>query len=125
MAFSAGGAQPGLQVTRSAPTSEDLGPSGDREPADAGYVAILVAIAMPLFIVLAALAVNVANWYAQAQRVQQAADAAALAGSVYLPLAPAEATASALDSPAATAMPPPTEPSSPRPRWSTSPPGCA
>lgn len=64
---------------------------------DGGYVAILVAIALPLFVVLAALAVDVANWYAQAQRVQQAADAAALAGSVYLPLDPGAARTSALD----------------------------
>ncbi|HEY5032579.1 MAG TPA: pilus assembly protein TadG-related protein, partial [Actinomycetes bacterium] len=62
-----------------------------RERDDGGYVAILVAIALPLFMTLAALAVDVANWYAQAQRVQQAADAAALAGSVYLPLDPAYA----------------------------------
>ena len=53
--------------------------SGRRD--DGGYVAILVAIALPLFVVLAALAVDVANWYAQAQRVQQAADAAASAAS--------------------------------------------
>jgi Flp pilus assembly protein TadG len=65
--------------------------------AEAGYVAVLVAISLPLFIVLAGLAVDVANWYAQGQRVQQAADAAALAGSVYLPLDPVAATNSALD----------------------------
>jgi Putative Flp pilus-assembly TadE/G-like len=56
-----------------------------------------VAIALPLFVVLAALAVDVANWYAQAQHVQQAADAAALAGSVYLPLDPVQAETSAVD----------------------------
>ncbi len=68
-----------------------------RERDDGGYVAILVAIALPLFMTLAALAVDVANWYAQAQRVQQAADAAALAGSVYLPLEPTAAQSTALD----------------------------
>ena len=74
------------------------GPAGDGEPArDSGYVAVLLAITLPLLVVLAALAVDVANWYAQAQRIQQAADAAALAGSVYLPLDPAAARTSALD----------------------------
>ncbi len=79
-------------MTRPAPAVADPGPGPD-----AGYVAVLVAIALPLLMVLAALAVDVANWYAQAQRVQQAADAAALAGSVYLPLDPVAARASALD----------------------------
>jgi len=74
------------------------GTAGGPEPVcDGGYVAILVAIALPLLVVLAALAVDVANWYAQAQRVQQAADAAALAGAVYLPLDPVAARSSALD----------------------------
>jgi hypothetical protein len=75
-------------------TDPDPGSGGGR---DSGYVAVLVAIALPLLVVLAALAVDVANWYAQAQKVQQAADAAALAGSVYLPLDPVTARASALD----------------------------
>jgi len=70
---------------------------GRRGAADGGYVAVLVAVALPLLVVLASLAVDVANWYAQAQKVQQAADAAALAGSVYLPLDPVSARSAALD----------------------------
>ena len=47
---------------------------GPGQEADAGYVAVLVALVLPLLVVLAALAVDVANWYAQAQKVQQAPD---------------------------------------------------
>lgn len=54
-------------------------------PADGGYVAILVAVLTPLLLLMCAIAVDVANWYLRGQQVQKAADAAALAGSIYLP----------------------------------------
>ena len=69
----------------------------DRIGADAGYVALIVAISVPLIFALAALAVDVANWHAQAARLQNAADAAALAGVVYLPADPTTATSIAND----------------------------
>jgi len=62
---------------------------------DGGYVALLVAVALPLFLILAGLALDVGNWYLQAERVQRAADAAALAGAVYLPTDPTAANAAA------------------------------
>ena len=53
---------------------------------EAGYVAILVAILVPtVFLGLAATAVDTARWYLEMERVQAAADAAALAGVPFLP----------------------------------------
>jgi Flp pilus assembly protein TadG len=51
-----------------------------------GYAAVLVAILFPVvFVGLAALAVDTARWYVEVQRVQNAADAGALAGVIYMP----------------------------------------
>lgn len=53
---------------------------------EAGYVAILVSLLVPtVFLALAATAVDTARWYLEMERVQEAADAAALAGVPYLP----------------------------------------
>lgn len=53
---------------------------------EAGYVALVVAILFSsVMLGLAAIGVDVARWYVEAERVQTAADAAALAGVVYLP----------------------------------------
>ncbi len=63
------------------------GLSGSRRRAsEAGYTAVMVAVIVPTIgIGLAAIAVDTATWYAEAQMVQKAADAAALAGVPYLP----------------------------------------
>lgn len=53
--------------------------------ADAGAVALLVALLLPVLLIFAALAVDVARWYVEAERVQKAADAASLAGVVFMP----------------------------------------
>lgn len=50
-----------------------------------GYVAALTVILMPVLIALAAFAVDVGQWWVASIRIQKAADAAALAGVVYLP----------------------------------------
>jgi Flp pilus assembly protein TadG len=51
-----------------------------------GYVALLVAILLPVvFLSCAALSVDTARSYVEAERVQAAADAAALAGVVWMP----------------------------------------
>jgi Flp pilus assembly protein TadG len=55
------------------------------ESDDAGAVALLVAILIPLFLVLCGISVDVGRWYVEAQRVQNAADAAAMAGVTWLP----------------------------------------
>lgn len=62
---------------------------------DGGYIAVLSVILTPVVFGMAALTVDVGNWYFVAQDVQRAADAAALAGVTYLPgnLAQAKATA--------------------------------
>ncbi len=62
---------------------------------DSGYIAVATAIITPVLLGLAAFTVDVGNWYAQADNIQRAADAASLAGVTYLPgnLAAAEAQA--------------------------------
>lgn len=51
-----------------------------------GYVAILVALfAATILMPLCAISVDTARWYVEVQRVQNAADAAAMAGVTYLP----------------------------------------
>jgi Flp pilus assembly protein TadG len=61
-----------------------------------GYVATVVALLMPVvFIALSAVAVDTSRWYVEMQRVQNAADAAALAGVPYMPLDLPNATSTA------------------------------
>jgi Flp pilus assembly protein TadG len=62
-----------------------------------GYAAILVATLIPtVFMGCAAVSVDTARWYVAGQQMQQAADAAALAGVPYLPYDMPSATAKAL-----------------------------
>jgi Flp pilus assembly protein TadG len=57
-----------------------------RRRTEAGYAAILVSLLVPtVFLGLAAVGVDTARWHLEVQRVQLAADAAALAGVPYLP----------------------------------------
>ncbi len=56
-----------------------------------GYVAIAVAFMAVLLLSIAAFTVDVGSWYVEGHREQRAADAAALAGVVYLPGNPAKA----------------------------------
>jgi Flp pilus assembly protein TadG len=57
-----------------------------RRRTEAGYVAILVALlASVVFLGMAAMGVDTARWYVEAEQVQKAADAAALAGVTYMP----------------------------------------
>jgi Flp pilus assembly protein TadG len=58
---------------------------------DAGFVALVVAICLPVFIALLAFAVDVSNWYLVQQKEQKAADDASLAGVIYLPTDPCTA----------------------------------
>ena len=67
-----------------------------RRAKEAGYVAIMVALIVPTVgIGCAAIAVDVGSWYAQAEEVQKAADAAALGGVPFLPQDLPKATARA------------------------------
>ncbi len=55
---------------------------------DKGYIMALTALLIIPLCVAVAFAVDVGSWYAQNTRMQRAADAAALAGVVYMPDAP-------------------------------------
>lgn len=52
---------------------------------DGGIVAIWTALLLVVFIGMAAIAVDIARWYVEMERVQKTVDAAALAGAVYMP----------------------------------------
>ena len=70
--------------------------SSTRARTEGGYVAALAALFVSFLMVpLCALSVDVARWYVEVQRVQNAADAAATAGVTFLPddFAAAESTA--------------------------------
>lgn len=67
-----------------------------RTRGDSGAVAVLVAILFPVLFAIAAFAVDVARWYLEGERVQKVADAASLAGVVYMPQDFASAKAAAL-----------------------------
>ena len=64
---------------------------GHQAGSDEGAVALLTAILVPLFLLLTATAVDIGNWYVEAQKTQTAADAAATAGVTYLPQDPTSA----------------------------------
>ena len=57
-------------------------PEGRR---DAGYVMFMLAITMIVLFTACAFAVDLGSFYARASRIQRAADAAALAGVVWMP----------------------------------------
>jgi Flp pilus assembly protein TadG len=57
-----------------------------RNRAEDGYVAIVAALLISsVLMAVAAIGVDVARWYVEAERVQTAADAAAMAGVIFLP----------------------------------------
>ena len=61
-------------------------PGRSRRRGEQGYVAVLVAImAATVILPLCAIAVDVARWYVEVERMQNAADAASMAGVTYLP----------------------------------------
>ena len=65
---------------------------------EAGYVTVVISILIPaLFLGLAATAVDTSRWYLEGERIQKAADAAALAGVPYLPQDMVNARARALE----------------------------
>jgi Flp pilus assembly protein TadG len=64
---------------------------------ESGAVAVLVGILLPVLLAFVGMAVDLGHWYLTANREQKAADAAALAGAVYLPGDPAKAKAVAVD----------------------------
>jgi Flp pilus assembly protein TadG len=66
-----------------------------RAAREGGYIAVVTVILAPVLFGIAAFTVDVGNWYFTVQKIQRAADAAALAGVTYMPgnLTQAKATA--------------------------------
>ena len=52
---------------------------------EAGAILVYVALIIPVLLAAAAISVDVARWYVEVQRVQRAADAAALAAAPFVP----------------------------------------
>lgn len=59
--------------------------SGRRRDGERGYVTALTVVLIPVLVILTAFVVDVGQWWVESIRTQRAADAAALAGVVYLP----------------------------------------
>lgn len=66
-----------------------------RRRAERGAVAVAVAILLPVIIGVTGLVIDVGSWYETQSQLQNAADAAALAGAQDLPNSPSSATAAA------------------------------
>jgi Flp pilus assembly protein TadG len=66
-----------------------------RRRAERGAVAVAVAILLPVIIGITGLVIDVGSWYETQSQLQNAADAAALAGAQDLPNSPSSATAAA------------------------------
>jgi Flp pilus assembly protein TadG len=77
-----------------------------RARSEAGYAAVLTALlASTVFMGMAAFGVDTARWYVEAERIQKAADAAALAGVTYMPNDPPSAFTTAIASAATNGYP--------------------
>jgi hypothetical protein len=74
--------------------ADDTQEVGDRE---GGFVLAWMALMIVVMLSLAGLALDVAHWYVVASKAQKAADAAALAGAVYLPEGTTNGIAAAYD----------------------------
>ncbi|MBK9740087.1 MAG: hypothetical protein IPO93_11325 [Actinobacteria bacterium] len=59
--------------------------NGPQAALDTGSVAILAAILIPVFLVFAAITLDIGRWYIEIAKVQAAADAAALSGVTWMP----------------------------------------
>jgi Flp pilus assembly protein TadG len=66
-----------------------------RRRAERGSVAVVVAILLPMILGIAGLVITVGSWYETQAQLQNAADAAALAGAQYLPNSPSSADTAA------------------------------
>ncbi len=62
-----------------------VGATRGRGRGEQGAVIVILAVALPVLIIFAALSVDVGGWYARGLHLQRTADAAALAGVVWMP----------------------------------------
>jgi len=69
----------------------------DRDKREAGVVLVWMALMIAVLLGMSGLSLDIANWYLQGNREQKAADAAALAGAVFLPDDPGRAFSTARD----------------------------
>jgi Flp pilus assembly protein TadG len=74
--------------------TSDAEPSAtnERSPREGGFTLVFFALAIVALMGIAALVVDLGYWYLHADRIQRAADSAALAGVVYMPGDPNQAT---------------------------------
>ncbi|MEI2637861.1 MAG: pilus assembly protein TadG-related protein [Microthrixaceae bacterium] len=72
-------------MTDEQPLEIPPGDSQEKPPRERGVVVVWFALMLTALLAMAGFAVDLSNWWAQAERVQKAADAAALAGVPYLP----------------------------------------
>jgi Flp pilus assembly protein TadG len=72
-----------------------------RREDEKGVTLVLMALMVAVLFTIAAFAVDIGGWYARTQQIQAAADAAALAGTVWMPANYAKATAVAQNTTAA------------------------
>ena len=61
------------------------GKRSTRREVEAGYIMATTALMLIPMLIFAAFAVDVGSWYVEAQKIQRASDAAALAGVVWMP----------------------------------------
>ena len=86
--------QPGLLLMGARPRAQRwlrLQPHGDEQ----GYIVVMTAILLPVLLAITSVALDTSRWYLSTTREQKAADAAALAGAVFLPDNPTKAIATA------------------------------
>ena len=83
----------GSPVARGEPRARCARFAGDRSGAEDGYVLILTAFLLLPLLAFTGFAVDLGAWTATASKAQNAADAASLAGVVYLPDIPTKAVA--------------------------------
>ncbi len=85
---------------------------------EGGVVAVFTILLVVVLMAMAAFTVDVGNWYVTSQQNQRAADAAALAGVTFMPASFADASSTALDMATRNGLPPGTDVSVTRRRWS-------
>jgi Flp pilus assembly protein TadG len=77
--------QPAGKLGHHRPPQQGLATTNRSRHGEQGYVMVMFALLLVPILLMAGLAIDVGAWYSRAQTIQKAADAAALAGVVWLP----------------------------------------